>query len=152
MYVDVTEEFIEKLGIEKSRTAMTPAVLFKHCDLTPPDGLKAHSVNAWIRGKTKQAKQEHIDFVLATYASFPDEGIKLKLTPERVTNLREEMARTGKTARDILLLAQKPLPKALTATLVSRVLTGKAETIKRDQWMCIMDTLDALPSIDASSN
>lgn len=32
-------------------------------------------------------------------AEVPDEGIKLKLTPERVTNLREEMARTGKTAR-----------------------------------------------------
>ncbi|MEM7778759.1 MAG: hypothetical protein AAF697_00030 [Pseudomonadota bacterium] len=152
MYADISREIIEKLETEKRRTAMTPAALFKHCGLVPPDGLKAHSVNAWIRGKTKQAKQKHIDFVLTAYASFPNEGIKLKLTPERVINLRAEMARTGKTARDILLLAPKPLPKALTAMLISRILSGKAETIKRDQWMCIMDTLDALPSIDASSD
>ena len=149
MLIGITKEVREKLESEKQRTAMTPAALFKHCDLTPPDGLKAHSVNAWMRGKTKHAKSEHINYVLAAYAEVPDEGIKLKLTPERVSALENELKRTSKTVGSVLLHAPKPLPKGLTEAMISRILTGKAMTVKQDQWMCLMDTLEQLPSVDA---
>ncbi len=70
--VPVTDELVEALKAEQSRTGLMPKRLLATMEIVP-EGLSANGVSMWMGKRVKQAKQEHVDAVLKAYARIPSD-------------------------------------------------------------------------------
>lgn len=137
--VEITPDIIDKLDREIARTGMSPRIFYMHICKNPPEGLKAHTIENWLAGRTSYTEKVLLDYVLGLYESSPNEAYEIALTRERLEFLKAELLRTGRSPAQIIRIIGNHVPKGLTAELVSKWLTGKRKKAKRAQWDCIMD-------------
>lgn len=139
--IDLTTERITALKSEATRTGTTASRLIKNTTKEIPEGMKALSVDNWLRGAQKQIVKSHYDFIMSEFESLSDDAFKIQLTKANISLLKREMKKTGLVASQILRIAPKPLPNGLNERQISAWLCERVKTAKRDQWDYVIETL-----------
>ena len=106
-----------------------------------PDGLDSAIINTWLNRKTRTARKDHLDYVLA---ALRDTDPIIKITVEMRAELNAEFERTGYEPTS-LLNRLRPHPEKLSAALISRWRTGQTLSARQDLWDFVLSGLKAIP-------
>lgn len=143
--IEITDAMRATLKAEKERTGVAANKLLRGMRGVMPSGLTSSMITAWMLGRIRTAKSDHLEWVLDAYANYqpPQKPAdktpeKIRLTTERVAQLRMEVERTGLGAIDILRHAPKPLPKGLNHQKVQRWISGDTKTAIKAHWDLVM--------------
>jgi len=142
--VAITQDIIHRLEAEIKRTGMSPRIFYKYVCKHPPEGLKAHTIENWLAGRSAHTAKHLLDYVLEQYQSCPNETVTLRLTDERVSELAIALNKANRSPAQILRLAGRKAPKGLTVELISKWQRGKVKTAKRIQWDFVINFCDKL--------
>jgi len=105
--VEITKSIREKLDKEIARTGMSPRIFYKHVCKHPPEGLKAHTIENWLAGRSAHTAKHLLDYVLERYQSCPNETVTLRLTDKRVSELAIALIKANRSPAQILRLSAK---------------------------------------------
>jgi len=141
----ITQEIREILLAEKVRTGCGAVQLLSSMDQKPA-GLTDGAVGNWITGATQNARADHLELVIAAYASLPDSafqtldarrsrhihGDRIRITPEIVKELKayQDKSGFGPTA---LLKGRSDCPVKLTANRVNGWMVGRIKSARKDE-------------------
>ncbi len=70
--VAVTPNVLEKIQEQKIRTGIGTMALLHDTKNDRPQGLTAGIIDGWLKGLSKSARQDHLNYVLEKYKSLPD--------------------------------------------------------------------------------
>lgn len=160
-------ELRRSIKAQFDRTGLNPRLFLKQCR-NVPEGLDARTINAWIRGTTRDAEAAYVAFVIETLSGLPDvsrlerrpktgpnpfasKQDRIVITPEMIAQMRSEMERTG-AQPSTLLQFENSFPDGLTVGIIPRWLSGRIATVREDHWSFVMASFRAIPDIaDAST-
>lgn len=142
--VAITQDIIQRLDKEIKRTGMSPRVFFQHKCQNPPEGLRAHTIDNWLSGRTAYTEKHILDYVMTQYENSPNETIVLNLTDDRLEELGTALTQANRTPAQIVRLAGQNAPKGLNAELISKWKRGKVKTAKRIQWDFVINFCEKL--------
>lgn len=144
--VKITEEILETMKAEISRTGVGAFALFSKID-NPPDRLNRSLIAAWLYGSLKTARKDLLDFVLEYWKTLPDCNL-IDLTPELVAELSKEKERTGIGEVALLRGTRPSAHNGLCSAMVRQWLVGTAQRADKANVEFVMARWKALPDYD----
>lgn len=154
--IPITEEIRNTLIAERDRTGIGPQALLNGKRHVMPKGLYGSTIQGWIRGASKSARKDYLDFALDEWAKLPDlkpgekRGGKdygstyVEITQDQLVELHKyrELAFLPSA---VFKLADE-VPPGLTSSTVSNWLTGSTVTAQPDHLSFVFETCRKLES------
>ena len=69
-FVSVTHEHVRDMQAQSTRTKVGPRVLLQTMP-DKPDGLEHYTIEAWMSGRSRTARKDHLDCVLGCWSALP---------------------------------------------------------------------------------
>lgn len=147
-YVPLSLDIRNTLKAEISRTGVGAVKLLQVADGAPAD-LTYLTVQAWVDGAAKQAREENLEFALSAWRSLPDTDW-VSITDEIRAELKAEGTRTGKSPSALFRGLRPSEIGGLNASIVKNWIAGGTKTAKRKHLDFVLARWRALPSTTTS--
>ena len=110
-----------------------------------PKGLSAQMINNWFSGMTKNAKSEHVEYVLEVMQDHCAAIGGLEgFTPKMREALERERQRTG-VLQGKLFESLKHIPDGLRVATVTRWINNPPTKVRKDHYEFVLGAWKALP-------
>ena len=145
--VPVTDQLIDTLKDHQQRTGVGPAALLSGCK-DSPGGLTGALIRSWMKGGTRSARRDYLEYVVRRWASLKDDPT-IPITPSMRRELRVQIDRTGLGVHS-LLKGREDRPEGVTGPKAVHWHHGKQKRVRKDHWRYVMGLFEETPSADSS--
>lgn len=150
VFVNDPEAELEEMRELARETGIGPRPLLRGRRREMPEGLTAAMLSSWLADTPLFARRDHLDYALGLWRQVRDAAQgRVRITNERLSELKEHRARTGIGSTRLLKLGEAP-PDGLTPAMVTQWLRGNAGTARQDHLTYVLTLWRSLPDEGAS--
>jgi hypothetical protein len=145
----ITEDILDVLKEHWHRTKVGPVPLLKDA-ADKPEGLRPHIIAAWLDGRSRSYRKDHLKYVLERWSALPDAlntrrvlSGYAEITPAQRDRLHELKNRTG-FGPNALMRGAKDAPRGLGSGKIWGWLDGTIKTAKPEQLAYVFTRWESL--------
>lgn len=135
---EITNYQRDLLKSERQRTTVSPQELLKGSAHDAPTGLNASLISAWITGKIKTARPDHLQWVINKYKHISAPEPLHPITDKMRKALDHEFLRTGIGSIRLLSGSSRQIPHGLNASMINSWRSETAKMARDEHWTFVM--------------
>lgn len=150
-FLSVTHEHVQEMKAQFKRSKVGPMALLKNIP-DKPDGLEYYTIEAWLNGRSRTARKDHLNFVMASWSALPAAySVKhvasgyAEITAAQRERLLALKDKTG-LAPNALMRGAKDAPPGLHSNKIKAWMTGSIKTARPEDLDYVFKRWEALPS------
>lgn len=144
--IELTQDIVDEIRQHKKRTQVGSTKLLKIFLDDAPQSLNRSIIEHVSRFKKKTVRKKHLDFILTSYRSLPDNNdVMIELTPELVKEIKYHRERTGIGSTRLLNIFSDDVPKDLKYYMIDNILEFKQKTVRKTHLSFLQNSYHSLP-------
>ncbi len=147
--IKLTQDIVDEIHQHRKRTQVGSIKLLKLFSDEAPKDLKHGVIDGLLNPNRKTVSQRHIDFILKSYRSLPDNNnVIIELTSELVQEITHHRKRTGVGSTKLINTFIDQAPKDLKYSNIECIAKYAQKTTKKNHVDFILNAYRSLPDND----
>ena len=143
--ISLSKAHVELLRSEIARTGAGPQQILRGLFRQTPEGLSSNQIRNWAEGRTKTARRDHFDWVLALYAAYTTDIGMVPFTEAMQSELKREIRRSQTTPARLFRALKGEMPKGLQSHTVLQWSRTPPQNIREAHFNWVLSQYQMLP-------